>query len=353
MTGGAEFQAKLLCDALVAAGRFDVVWISRRVAPDFRPVGHRVVKLPGPKADRPGSHLLLGPELLSVLEAEAPDVIYQRNGTPFTGFAAHFARRSGRRMVWHVARDDEAMKAPWSLGDLRRPMRRLEKMCLEYGARHATRIVVQTRHQESLLMQHYGRKADLMVRNFHPLPAESIDKSGVRTVLWVANLKDMKQPEVFLRLAERHAGRRDVKFAMIGRPSSDAGLMNRIREFGTRNPHFSYLGELTQDQVNGLLATSHLLVNTSKFEGFSNTFIQAWMRGVPVLSLNADPDGLLLERGIGYCAAGDEEALARELAALLGDGARLGAMGDRGRAYALAEHTEANIGSLIGLLDGD
>ena len=49
----------------------------------------------------------------------------------------------------------------------------------------------------------------------------------------------------------------------------------------------------THEDVNKLLERSHLLVNTSKWEGFSNTFIQAWMRSVPVMTLGVNPDGLL------------------------------------------------------------
>lgn len=349
--GGAEYQTKLLCDAIVQRGGSDVVWISRSVSGEFEPEGYRVVRLNGGEKRRGRSHVFFAKTLLDALKAEAPDAIYQQNGTAFTGVAAYYARHTKCRMVWHVASDSEVIKRPWSMGDLLRPFARVEKLFLEYGVRNAHRIVVQTHCQNRLLQTHYGRKADLLVRNFHPLPTEPIEKSGPTTVLWIANLKQLKQPDVFLRLAQPYLGSHIARFVMIGRPSTDAAMMGRVREFERANPQFQYLGELGQSEVNSFLATSHLLINTSEFEGFSNTFIQAWMRAVPVLSLNADPDGLLRERGLGYCAGGDEEALAGEMARLLRDPVRLRAIGEAGRAYALAEHTEANMDGLIELLE--
>jgi glycosyltransferase involved in cell wall biosynthesis len=42
-----------------------------------------------------------------------------------------------------------------------------------------------------------------------------------------------------------------------------------------------------------------LLVNTSNAEGFSNTFIEAWKEGVPVLSFYVNPDNIITEKKLG------------------------------------------------------
>src|SRR6202012_3489986 len=87
--------------------------------------------------------------------------------------------------------------------DGRNPIRRfLEKRSVEYGLRRASRIVTQTNHQARLLERHYRRRADAVIANFQPLPAETLDKSGEIRVTWIASVKPWKRPQPFVSLAE-------------------------------------------------------------------------------------------------------------------------------------------------------
>lgn len=350
--GGAEYQVKILSEHLRATGRVRLTWVCRRIAEDYRPEGYEIRQVAPHSGLRRHGFFLDHFRLGCLLDELAPDAIYQRVGCAYTGIAARYARRSGCRMVWHVASDGDVTPVRgWPLRDTLLPFRRMEKAALEYGIRHAPQIVVQTRHQASLLKAHYNRDAAALVRNFHPSAREAIDKSGPWTVLWIGNLKPTKNPLAFLDIAHAFANRSDVRFLMIGDPSGDPACAREIARRSDEIPGFRFLGKQSQDQVNELLAKSHLLVNTSRYEGFSNTFIQAWMREVPVVSLNADPDGLLESEGFGFCACGDMAALQSSAGLLMSDAALWRQCGLRARDYAETNHTERNVRTLLDLLE--
>jgi glycosyltransferase involved in cell wall biosynthesis len=114
-------------------------------------------------------------------------------------------------------------------------------------------------------------------------------------VAWVASLKSDKRPEVFVELARRCQDL-ELDFLMVGRLVETH--YRGVLDVAPANLH--YLGEVEPPAVNGLLASSLMLVHTCKPEGFGNNFMQAWLQGKPTLTLEFDPDGLIEDRGLGY-----------------------------------------------------
>jgi glycosyltransferase involved in cell wall biosynthesis len=350
--GGAEYQISLLIDALVASGGHEVHYVTHFVNYSSKSRNYSVRDIGGGGPVPRLGYMMKGWSLYQALRDISPHVIYQRVACAYTGLCALYSMRRSIPMLWHVAHDTDV--APQVLEPARNvPRQRLEKWAVEFGARNATGIVVQTQHQAQLLKKHYNRTADKVIPNFHPPATESIDKSGEFTVLWIANLKQWKRPEVFVRLAGRFATRKDIRFVMVGAPAAAAGNItwrkSLMREIEAA-PNLHYLGEKTQDEVNTLLAQSHVLVNTSTHEGFPNTFIQAWLRDAAVVSLSVDPDGVLERDNVGI-ATHTEPALEAAVRKLLDDPDSLSGYAKRGREHAKAYHSLANSLQLVELLE--
>jgi glycosyltransferase involved in cell wall biosynthesis len=252
-------------------------------------------------------------------------------------------------MIWHVAHDTDVI--PGSRMHGRNPLRQLlETRSASYGIRHAKHIVTQTEHQARLLKLHYNRDPDAIIPNFQPEPREIIDKAGPFSVVWIASLKPWKQPEVFVRLARELRDLRHVRFIVVGAKSADRDWDRALMRGIESTPNLEYIGPRTQSEVNQLLARAHLLVNTSLAEGFPNTFIQAWMREVPVVTLQIDPDGVMAGKAIGICA-GSEEGLAQAVRMFASNAMQRAEYGHRAREHAMQRHSLRNVQLLARLMD--
>ena len=95
-----------------------------------------------------------------------------------------------------------------------------ETLLGDWGVRRASQVIVQSAPQQRLLQRHYGRQADLLVRNFQPMPEVLLPMpAGPIRVAWVGNLKDVKRPQLFGDLARMFAGDARFHFDMVGRPA--------------------------------------------------------------------------------------------------------------------------------------
>jgi len=343
MKGGAELQAYYIAKELLARG-FEIHYAyldSSRdgqpetlETPDGRITLHRLTRYDLGPLGKP--RFLNYPQLMRLLEEIEPDLVYQRTRSALTGIAGAYANKRGKKMVW----------ASSSVVDCRR--RRLEDIrvdgatapveALGYrlglrGMRRADRIVAQTSDQAAMLRENFALDS-VVIPNSHPRPRRTMPKEEPPLVAWIANMKWWKQPELFVELAERCAGL-DARFVLVGR--ADRGyeeLAARVKRLGNTE----LAGELPLEETNELLAKSSVFVNTSlPFEGFPNTFIQAWMRAVPTISLNFDPDGVIERYGIGLHSR-TLDRLASDVRRLILDGALRETMGRRAARYAADNH---------------
>lgn len=351
MRGGSEYQAKLLIDGLLERTQASAVYVANWTPADSAAYEYSIVRISTPWWLRKYGAFFDALSLYRHLKRIQPDVIFQVVGCGHTGISAYFAKRNGSRMIWRVASDRNV--SPVAVSWWRKPHAYIERKFLDYGIRNATVVVAQTRDQQRLLAEHFDRSDSLLIRNFHPEPDEPIDKGhGPVKVLWVGNLKQLKNPAAFVRLAARFERSSDAQFIVVGGESDIPEWVEGIKREMASHTNISYLGSISQERVNGLLAEAHLLVNTSDFEGFPNTFIQAWMRQVPVVSLNVDPDRLLSEEGLGL-VCGSEARLLEESRRLIDDSALREELGAKCRDYALKNHSNKNMSALIDLMCAD
>ena len=349
--GGAQYQVKCLLDVLTRRSDFEIYYLAHRTPQQLRQDGYEIVHVSS-RWSGVGRFLTGALPLYQALRRLRPAVVYQRGLKAYTGVCAYYCHRHGARFAFHIAHDSDVCRAHFSKWNPLTPMRRLERRIAEYGMRRANVIVAQTKDQDGMLRREYGLEPAAIVPNFHPIPASSNSRreGGHTRVLWVANFKTRKNPEIFVNLAEAFSERHDVEFTMIGRAGGKEYAQLHARMKHLKNLH--YLGELPIERVNEELAHSDIFVNTSAQEGFPNTFIQAWLRGTPVVSCFVDPDGCLSQGHAGILA-GSPETLISVIRELLDNRSRIRELGESARAYGYANHHPDRAQRLVELLLND
>jgi len=334
--GGSELQADLIMKELVKAGH-KVTCVSDMLGepgPGLDGVEYIYLKSRGRKFAVWNFF-----PLIKILNRIAPDIIYQRFRVSYTGMAAWYAKKHRSKMVFNMANVKDPRRNKVGKNQLIF-FNFINEHLGRYGIRNVDEIVAQTYEQREALKQDFGRDC-VVIRNGHPIPEPPFEKKHPPIVLWVSNVKPIKRLELFLGLAQE-LRETEARFVYVGRPGNNR--QNTALEGKNDNSgNVEYLGELSYEETNELIAQASVLVNTSVSEGFPNTFIQAWLRETPVVSLDVDPDNLLETEGIGY-RSGSFEKLAEDVKSLLDDERKRRSIGEKARQYAVENHDIIKIG---------
>ena len=286
-------------------------------------------------------------EIFKHLYRIKPDVIYTRTFSSWSGYATKYAFKNNISHVWAVASNNDIPNIDNKISVLK-PFDKLAKSLMNFSIKNCSHIIVQNSKQQSDLLNLYGRKGVLVTQGSEVVKdVKLIDKSSRKLeVIWIANLKDIKQPELYLDIVRAYANDSRVNFTMVGRSSN---IYNKkINELNSIS-NFKFLGELKNEGVNTLLLKSHVLVNTSISEGFSNTFVQAWLRKVVVVSMNSNPSDILTKLNIGYIE-NDIDKIKARIDFLIENKKNLMITADKAYHYALEHHDiDRNLNKVIAL----
>jgi glycosyltransferase involved in cell wall biosynthesis len=245
------------------------------------------------------------------------DVYYQRTSAVLTAFVAAFARMHRRFSVFAAASDRDFLPGVTHL-----PYRR-DRVLYRWGVRHVDLVIAQTETQREACLRGFGREATV-IRSCYAHAGRSADQNGV--VLWVANLSRHKRPEIFVELARRLP---QLRFRMIG--GADEAVLQALRKRAAGLSNLEFTGFVPFADIERQFDEGALLVNTSSHEGFPNTFLQAWSRGMPTVSF-FDPHAQWEGQRVG-CVVRSIDDMAAQVHALATDAPHWRAQGALARAY--------------------
>jgi glycosyltransferase involved in cell wall biosynthesis len=312
LVGGAEVQQTLLVRALAADGFRVSVLTANHGQPEVVDSGgvclHRV-RAPGKRGIK-GLRFIYPhmADVVTALRRIDPDIVYFRTAGFRAAAVAWYARLARKPFVYACASDLELLPMA------KEPSTRRDACLFRLALRYADSVLVQSVRQRRLLKDKLGRDGVIVPNCYWESDVGAGAADG--HILWVGTVKPLKSPELFIELARRHPMRR---FRMVGganhQDPSGPAYFDRVRTIAATVPNVEFVGHVPFRDVGKHFDHASALVNTSPTEGFPNTFLQAWIRGVPTLSF-VKPEVTAGESGTIACRDIDE--LASRIGSLTG-----------------------------------
>lgn len=337
--GGAEVQAYLLASQFFKSG-WKVHYLTVDVDKDTEDEGIIL----HPFSQRNDKNKYGYQDIRAALKRINADVYYQRGRGVATSYLSLFCKEENKPFITSLSMDIDCRKyknLPRAFEKGFRPTPKvLYRLVRDYkldrkslaGLHLANIVLCQSQYQLDQLGSNLGIQGTIF-KNVHPVPDETtIIKTEPPTVLWLANMKEWKQPEIFVSLAE-NLQKLNCRFVLGGRIAWP-GYKPFIKDAQERLDNFSHIEDVSLERSNELISQASLFVNTSLCnEGFPNTFVQAWLRKTPTVTLNFDPDGIIEKKSLGRHSK-TFGGLVDDVAKLINDNTEREAIGVRARVYA-------------------
>ncbi len=182
-----------------------------------------------------------------------------------------------------------------------------------FGLSGANAYIAQTKDQERLLKK-TGKHINI-IENMYPIHTRPI-AVGDR-IAWIGRLTRVKRPDVFLRLAKAFPS---LHFLMLGPVDTvDREYARNIQLQAQKIKNLQYIEKIPFQRTREIFDQVRLLINTSEYEGFPMTFVQAMCQAIPILTIGIDPDQVV--SGVAGYVARDERDLAEKFTQLLNQNA--------------------------------
>jgi glycosyltransferase involved in cell wall biosynthesis len=179
-----------------------------------------------------------------------------------------------------------------------------------WAYRTADMVICQNRYQyDSLISLHKMRRIILLPNPYSIKQMELVPiKSRGPYVAWIGIFQYQKNLPLLINIAREYPS---IPFWVAGKPmeSIDSLTSDEIRELQSLK-NIKFVGYLDRDRIGDFLQGARLMLNTSHYEGFSNTFLESFAVGTPVICpAKNDPSNIIQLNTLGFVYHSSEELI--------------------------------------------
>lgn len=232
------------------------------------------------------------PRLFIRLKEMKPDYVYQSIPSWMSFFVAIFCKIFKIKYIQRIANDNDLDR-----GYIRYHSN-LKYLLLLLGMKMSYCVLCQNDYQYNQLQNRFPNKKTLKIHNpFILKEIESPKNSGRKYIAWVAKIRYVKNIKLLYEIALLMPEERFVVAGILS--DSDPETVEYLQK-SQLLANVTFRGIVNRENILEFLAGAKYLLNTSRYEGFSNTYLEAMAVGTPVLTTpKANPDQIIDKNQIG------------------------------------------------------
>jgi len=236
------------------------------------------------------------PFLFKTIKNFKPDVVYQSGAGFITFLLSLICLLLNIKFVHRMANDvdsDERIKIK---------LRFIESFFYKIGLSLSSLILCQNDYQYNNLIKKYKNQ---VVRKIHNPYLFNVKIRKLNTIddrnyiAWLGMFQHQKNLKELLNIVKKFP---NVPFKIAGDINTkklDIETQTALIQL-EECTNVNFMGYLTRPEIGEFLSGALCLLNTSRYEGFSNTFLEAFDSGTPVVCLSSvDPDKIIQNNGLG------------------------------------------------------
>ncbi|MBN2884735.1 glycosyltransferase [Patescibacteria group bacterium] len=225
-------------------------------------------------------------KFLRQLLAVKPDIVIQHGLTIFSCILAVICEFLGIKFVFMFANDRES-EGYYQVSN---------KKCPLFWSLLASShfLIVQNDFQLKQIPEKFKNKSEIIKNGFE---IGEFNNEIRNYVLWVARHDHFKRPSIFLDIVKMNPA---INFIMICPPTSNDSHYDSFENSANEIQNLKFISFISFNEIDNYFKKAKIFVNTSESEGFPQTFIQAAMHSVPILSLSVNPTNFLSTFNCGF-----------------------------------------------------
>ena len=225
-----------------------------------------------------------------------PDYIIQECAGFETGIMAYIGKKLNIPFIYRVANDIDTDPR------INRRLNYRQRIFFRYGLKHSSAIFCQNNYQFKRIKEILPNTVNIIIHNpfYNNGELPQIKEFSDRFyIAWIGIFQYQKNLPALYNVVKEAP---DMMFKIAGRNTNSAldESTQKSLEGLRKCNNVEFVGYLKRTEILPFLAQAYALLNTSHYEGFSNTYLESLAVGTPIItSTKADPDYIISKNNLG------------------------------------------------------